>query len=428
MMGDKYLLTEAQKYFADTLLVEGYKNIETTNIDSIGGWVSILNDKMQVIYTTNSDEVPEYTQHQLIELSKGELIRDGKKIYASMEYFIDELGHERLGLVFIPAENVKITTTIINTNKGIKNILIIYMGGLLVILAGYIISVCGLSCYMRKKLTNPINMLKNAFYEISTGNYTVRVEFDAVSEFVEIKDSFNCMVRKLYDMEEEKKNAYQQRQQLLTDIGHDLKTPTTIIQGYSLAILDNRVSDERKEKCMHIINENASNMAELIELLLDYTRFDCADYKLTMTYCDLGEYLRRIIIEKIQLFEDNGINLLIYMPSEKIEAEIDFKIFKRAILNLLNNILQHNPTGIDALIGLTKEKKIIIADSGERIPDDVKDKIFEPFVCGDKARNPEKHNSGLGLSITKKIVEMHNGRIYLEQEWGEYTKAFIIEL
>ena len=428
LMGDKYLLVEAQKYFANSLFTEDYSNMETEHIKSIGGWVSILDDNMQVIYTTNSDEVNEYSQRQLIELTKGELLRDGKKMYASMEYFVDGLGNERLGLVFIPSENIQVTTTISNMKNGVKNILIIYIGGLLVIIAGFIMTVCGLSYYMKKELTNPISMLIDAFNEMSMGNYNVRLDFDSVSEFVEIKNSFNGMVKKLYDMEEEKKNVYQQRQQLLTDIGHDLKTPTTIIQGYSIAILQGRVSDERKERCIQIINENAVNMGELIDLLLDYTRFDCADYKLTMTHCDLGEYLRRIIVEKIRLFEDNNINLKIDIPNEVIDAEIDLKIFKRAILNLLNNILQHNPSGIDAWICLTKEKKIVIADSGNPIPEDIEDKIFEPFVCGDKARNPDKHNSGLGLSITKKIIEMHNGRLYLEGESGEYTKAFIIKL
>ena len=313
-------------------------------------------------------------------------------------------------------------------NKIVENILLIYIGGILVIIAGYILAVWGLSCYMKKELTNPIYMLINAFNEISTGNYSVRVDFDTVTEFVEIRDSFNGMVKRLFDMEEEKRVSYQQRQQLLTDIGHDLKTPTTIIQGYSSVVLEGRVTEEHKEKCMRIINENAANLAELTELLLDYTRFDCADYKLTLTNYDLGEFLRRIIAEKILLFEEHQINLVIDIPNRKVEAEIDFKILKRAIVNLLNNIIQHNPAGINALVCLTDQKKIIIADSGELIPEEIKDKIFDPFVCGDKARNPEKHNSGLGLSITKKIVEMHNGRLYLEQGWKEYTKAFVIDL
>lgn len=428
MMGDKYLLTEAQHYFADTLIAEEYASIDTNYIRSIEGWLSILDHDLQVVYTTDDEEVEAYTQQQLIALTRGELLRNDEKIYASMMYFTDKRGKEQLGIVCIPAKYVQVTATITNMKYGIKNILIIYIGGILVIITGYTLAVWGLSYYMKKELTNPIYMLIEAFNEISTGNYSARIDFEAVTEFAEIRDSFNSMVKRLFDMEEEKRVSYQQRQQLLTDIGHDLKTPTTIIQGYSSVVLEGRVTEEHKEKCMRIINENATNMAELIELLLDYTRFDCADYKLMMTNYDLGEFLRRIIAEKILLFEENKINLIIDIPDRKVEAEIDFKIFKRAIVNLLHNILQHNPTGINALVCLTDQKKIIIADSGERILEEIKDKIFHPFVCGDKARNPGKHNSGLGLSITKKIVEMHNGRLYLEQEWKEYTKAFVIEL
>ena len=111
------------------------------------------------------------------------------------------------------------------------------------------------------------------------------------------------------------------------------------------------------------------------------------------------------------------VTILIFFNLSSI---VDVSIFAT-----LSNVA---PTGINALVCLTDQKKIIIADSGELIPEEIKDKIFDPFVCGDKARNPEKHNSGLGLSITKKIVEMHNGRLYLEQGWKEYTKAFVIDL
>lgn len=428
IMGNKYLLTEADHYFADTLITEDYSNINTNYIHSIGGWLSVLDNDLQVIYTTNNEEVEGYTQHQLIDLTKGEMLRNNEKIYASMKYFTEESGVERLGIVCIPAKYVQATTTISNTNYGTKNILLIYTGGLLLIIVGYIFAVLALSHHMKKELTNPIYMIIEAFNRVRMGDYEVRVDFNSVTEFVEIKDSFNSMVKRLFDTEEEKKIAYQQRQQMLMDIGHDLKTPITIIQGYSSVMIDGRIPEEKKEKCMQIINENAINMAELIELLLDYTRFDYAEYRIETKTCDLGEFLRRIVIEKLLLFEEKEIHVIVDIPEEKIEAEIDEKILKRAIVNLLNNILQHNSSGINVLIRLTEKKEIIIADSGEIIPDDIKNKIFEPFVCGDKARQIEKHNNGLGLSITQKIVEVHKGQLHLEQKWNEYTKAFIIQM
>lgn len=428
LMGNKYLLAEAQNYFADTLIDENYENIDISHINSLGGWISILDDKLNVIYTTNDNELVKYTQRELIELTKGSLQRNGNQIYASSKYFTDKLGNECLGILCLPEKNVEVTTTVINMRGGIKNIILIYIGGILVIMAGYILAVWGLSYYMKRKLTNPIYMLKDAFYEISTGDYTAEVDYNAVSEFVEIKDSFNIMVKKLYNMEEEKKDSYLQRQQLFSDLGHDLKTPTTIIQGYSSAILEGKAKENQLNRYVRIINENASNLGELIDLLLDYTRFEQADFQPTMTHCDLGEYLRRVIIERILIYEENEINLSIDIPEEKIDAEIDLKIFKRAIINLLNNILQHNPPGINALVRLTKDKMIIIADSGNPIQPDIHNRIFEPFVCGDQSRNPDRHNSGLGLSITKKIIELHNGTLYLEQGWQGYTKAFIITL
>lgn len=428
IMGDKYLLTVAEHYFADTLITEDYSNTNTTYIHSIGGWLSILDNDRNVIYTTNNQETNRYTQHQLIDLTKGEMVRNDEKIYASMKYFTDGSGIEYLGIVCIPAKYVHVTTTISNTDYGIKNILLIYVGGLLLMIAGYIFAVMSLSHHMKKELTNPIYMIMEAFNRVSIGDYTVRVDFNSVTEFVQIKDSFNSMVKRLFEMEEEKRISYQQRQQMLMDIGHDLKTPITIIQGYSSVMIDERIPAKKKEKCIQIINENAINMAELIELLLDYTRFDCAEYKIETKTCDLSEFLRRIVIEKLLLFEEKKISVVFDIPDEKIEAEIDAKLLKRAIVNLLNNILQHNSSGINVLIRLTLEKEIIIADSGEIIPEDIKNKIFEPFVCGDKARQIEKHNNGLGLSISKKIVEIHNGKLYLEQTWNEFTKAFIVQL
>ena len=173
------------------------------------------------------------------------------------------------------------------------------------------------------------------------------------------------------------------------------------------------------------VKTNAMRILDRKKISYEYQTYECDEFTDGIETADKLNLPHEQVYKTIVTTGKSGEHYVFVLP---IEAEIDFKIFKRAIINLLYNILQHNPAGINALVCLTNQKKIIIADSGELISEEIKDKIFDPFVCGDKARNPEKHNSGLGLSITKKIVEMHNGRLYLEQEWKGYTKAFIIEL
>lgn len=428
MMGDKYLLSEVEQYFADTLVNENISDLELEHIEKIGGWVSVLDEQLKVIDTTNPKEVSKYTQYELLDLTKGKLIREGERIYGSMNHFIDQLGKRKIGIVCIPAKHIRITHTLVNVKNNILPILILYISGGLLILAGYSLTVYSLSFYMKKRLTDPIHKLINGFYQVGKGHYNIKMDFDGLVEFIEIKKSFHNMVKQLEDMKQEQERLYAQRQQLFADIGHDLKTPITIIQGYSFALQGENVSNEQKEQWIRMIYQNAKNMGELTELLLDYTRFDCTDYKLMKVKCDLTEYVRTILIEKIYLFEEKQMNLKIDIPDEKIEVELDVQILKRAIHNLLNNILEHNPVGIDVYICVKKNKQMIIADSGVEIADNIKNKIFEPFVCGDETRNIDKHNSGLGLSIAKKVIELHNGNLYLIQTWNEYTKAFVIEL
>jgi len=150
-------------------------------------------------------------------------------------------------------------------------------------------------------------------------------------------------------------------------------------------------------------------------------------YKWHNKKCDLSEYLRQIVIDKMDYFDNNDIHLEIDITEKSIFLDIDEKMFRRAVENLLNNIIQHNPKGISALICLNDSKRIVIADTGAKIPEEIASEIFEPFVSGDTSRNTSNHNCGLGLSISQKIIEKHGGTLRLEQDYEHYTKAFIIE-
>lgn len=111
--------------------------------------------------------------------------------------------------------------------------------------------------------------------------------------------------------------------------------------------------------------------------------------------------------------------------------ELDAVQFKRVINNLLSNALRHNPSGTRVWVMAEAEDGDIVirvCDSGEVIPPETAKYMFEPFVLGDESRN-SKGGSGLGLSIARKVVDMHGGSLILEQEgWEAYTKAFVIRL
>jgi len=119
----------------------------------------------------------------------------------------------------------------------------------------------------------------------------------------------------------------------------------------------------------------------------------------------------------------------IEIPEKPIKRNLDRVEFSRAISNLIINAYRHNKIGSKVAIRLEENDwiKVIVADNGESIRDDLQEEIFNPFVCEDESRNSNGGN-GLGLAITKKIIEKHGGKIYIDSNIDGYTKGFVIEL
>lgn len=119
------------------------------------------------------------------------------------------------------------------------------------------------------------------------------------------------------------------------------------------------------------------------------------------------------------------------IPEEADYAEIDKMQFSRAFTNLLTNAIKHNEAGISIKISMKKKLSYLVIkvmDSGERIDPELAQHLFDPFVMGDESRN-SRGGSGLGLSVSKKVIEMHGGNLTLEQPTEEgYTKAFCIKI
>lgn len=235
-------------------------------------------------------------------------------------------------------------------------------------------------------------------------------------------------VNELIAAEKEQQLAYdRQRNLLLSDIAHDIKTPITTLCSYSKALSDEVVQGEKRREYLEAIYNKSMRMSELITLLFEYVKMDSSGFELHREECDLGELLRESAAVLYTDFEDRGIELQIEVPEEPVPCSVDKVQMARAVTNLLTNAIRYGREGGRTFVGL-EAYTITVADDGMEIDTAFAQHIFEPFARGDKARST-KGGSGLGLSIAAKIVEMHGGELKLDRGYGQgYTKAFQIVL
>lgn len=230
-------------------------------------------------------------------------------------------------------------------------------------------------------------------------------------------------------MEEEKAQQLandRQRNLLLSDIAHDIKTPLTTVCGYSLALADGVVKEEEKrQEYLEAIYHKSKRMDELITLLFEYVKMDSSGFELHREEGDLGELVRECTAALYTDFEEKNISLVIDISEESMPCLMDKVQMSRAVTNLLNNAIRYGKAGGRALVRL-EDFCLTVADDGMAIDREFAEHIFEPFSRADRARSTTG-GSGLGLSIAYKIVQMHGGELCVKLEYGQgYTKAFQI--
>ena len=232
--------------------------------------------------------------------------------------------------------------------------------------------------------------------------------------------------------EEELREQYERaRNLMLSDIAHDLRTPITTIGGYAKALNDGLVtSDEKRTEYLEAIENKAERMGDLITLLFDYVRLDSENFSLRMEKLDISELLRENAALLYADVEEKQMEFEIEIPEEPIVLSVDKLQFSRVIINLINNALKHNEANTTITLTMKQEKnniQVIVKDNGTMIAPFIAEHVFEPFVVADASRE-SKGGSGLGLSIAKKIVEMHGWSIELLQDFERQEKSFVVNM
>ena len=218
---------------------------------------------------------------------------------------------------------------------------------------------------------------------------------------------------------------------MLSNISHDLKTPLTVILGYIEIILHDKTINQEKEKSLlQTVHLKAEEVLALINHFFELVKLESNDVHLEMSKIELGEICRKTILDYYEILTKKEFDVSINIPNEQYFIWGNKGAVERILNNLISNALQYGSDG--KVIGLhlrsTNDKVYIdVFDRGKGILEDGKDRVFERLYTMEDSRNKLYQGSGLGLTITKRLVEQLDGKILLESIPYQKT-TFTIEL
>lgn len=280
--------------------------------------------------------------------------------------------------------------------------------------------------YRQMLLTHIINEL----HYISLGNFEHRIPFKLKGDLEQVVNSINALVDSTLQAIEEEREIEKSKDELITNVSHDIRTPLTSIIGYLGLIEENsNLSFEQIKNYTHTAYLKAKQMKILVDDLFEYTKVRQPNKNLSFSTIDLHAMIDQLSVEFELQAQKKEIEITVSSHPNKIFVELNPEKFVRVFDNLITNALKYgnNATRIEInakIVG--KEVIILIRNNGSQIPVDHLDKLFDRFYRVDDSRNQETGGSGLGLAIVQNIIAQHHGYIYAES--NENWTSFIIHL
>jgi len=253
----------------------------------------------------------------------------------------------------------------------------------------------------------------SAARRLGRGDFSQRVQFKDRGELGELAQTFNSMANDL-------ERAEKLRQNLVADAAHELRTPLSNIRGYLEAIRDGVIKPDTD--AIRSLNEEASLLSQLVDDLQELSFADAGELKLVCQSVDIADLISQTVSTMQTRIATKEVSVSIDLPDKLPPVNIDSQRISQVLRNLLENAVAHSAK--DGAITVTARQQddwveVAVTDTGEGIPAEDLANIFERFYRVDKSRTRTTGGSGLGLTIAKRLVEAHGGRIEVQSEPGK---------
>ena len=263
------------------------------------------------------------------------------------------------------------------------------------------------SLFVSRRIVDPLWHMLNATRRIASGRYGERVPVRQSDELGELSGSFNAMARALEEAE-------RRRMDVISDVSHELRTPLSTLQGYMEGLAEGVI--EPSQETWALLHAEIERMRRLVDDLRQLSQAEAGQLSLIPTPVFPVEVVRLAVEGMLPLFEEKGVELRGTVPEILPPVLADTGRVVQVLTNLLDNALRHTPPGgrvaVEAEGGDAATFKVV--DTGEGIAPEHLPHIFERFYRAEKARSREGGGSGVGLAISKALVEAMGGRIWVE--------------
>jgi len=281
------------------------------------------------------------------------------------------------------------------------------------------------SLLISRLITRPVNALTNASKSIAGGDYEYRIPEKEIpaDELGQLAVSFNQMAEKLEQTET-------MRRQLIGDISHELRTPLTAIKGSMEGLIDGVLPKD--ESTFSQIYQEADRLQRLVEDLQELSRVEAGQFKLFKKKTSISDLARTAMTALESAYSGKNVNLSLQFEKQLPKINADPDRILQVLQNLLGNALQFTPSGGNVAIDISTPGngvEVSVSDNGAGIEAKHLDHIFERFYRADPSRSRiNGGGSGIGLTISKTLVEAHGGKIRVESRGKNQGSKFIFSL
>lgn len=266
---------------------------------------------------------------------------------------------------------------------------------------------------LQRKSLKYIEKIASAVQNIADGDLTTQIEVEGDDEFSMMAASLNRMGEEIRELMEKERESERTKNELITNVAHDLRTPLTSIIGY-LELLSKGIplGPEMQQKYIEIVYTKAKRLEKLIEDLFGFTKV--GKISMNVGKVDIVKLLGQLLEEFYPSFVEKELTyeLVSNVPAQVITA--DGNLLARLFDNLINNAIKYGAEGKKILVNIVAEEEIVtvaVTNYGYVIPPDELPLIFNKFYRVEQSRSTSTGGTGLGLAIAKNIVDMHGGTI-----------------